>query len=245
MKVPGICHRGVGFGRDGEAPLTDKGLTSTSVSPDGKSLYVTSATANGVAVFSRDKRTGALAQPKGEVACVSENGTGGNCSNGVGLKGAQDVGVSPNGRAVYVASRVSDAVSIFARHPRTGHLTQLRAKAGCISEDGSGGRCRNGEGLNGASVVSIPPDGRSLYVGAVRGFAGSFPERGALSAFTARPKSGALRQAPRPKGCFSDIDASCVSSRALGGPSSVVVSPDGNTLYTASHFSIAIFDKQR
>jgi hypothetical protein len=45
-------------------------------------------------------QTGALTQLPGTDACISEDGGGGDCADGVGLLGARSVAVSPDGRNV-------------------------------------------------------------------------------------------------------------------------------------------------
>jgi DNA-binding beta-propeller fold protein YncE len=101
----GFCTNGVAL----------DGATSVAVSPDARSVYVAMLDSNAVAVFDRDAASGTLAQKAGVAACVSETGTAGACANGVGLDSANSVAVSPDGRSVYVASTLSDAVAIFDR----------------------------------------------------------------------------------------------------------------------------------
>src|SRR5262249_10552014 len=78
------------------------------VSPDGSNVYAASETSNAIAVFSRDAGTGALSQLSGTAGCVSEDGTSGNCTNGLALTGALAVIVSPAGNHVSAASYISD-----------------------------------------------------------------------------------------------------------------------------------------
>ena len=85
------------------------------------------------------------------------------CADGRALEGAASLAVSRDGRNVYVAAAASNAVAILRRDPRTGALRQLAGKAGCISETGTGGACRDGTGLWGAAAVAVPPDGRHAY----------------------------------------------------------------------------------
>jgi DNA-binding beta-propeller fold protein YncE len=138
--------------------------TSVAASPDGKSVYVASATSNAVAVFDRDASTGALTQKAGIAGCVSETGTGGACASGVALDTPYSVAVAPDGRSVYVASGTSDAVAVFDRDAAAGTLAQKAGVAACVSETGSGGACADGVALNLASSVAVSPDGRSVYV---------------------------------------------------------------------------------
>jgi DNA-binding beta-propeller fold protein YncE len=71
--------------------------------------------------------------------------------------------VSPDGHNVYVAATASNAVSIFARNAQTGTVRQLAGQAGCISETGNRGACRDGAGLWGVSAVVVAPNGRHAY----------------------------------------------------------------------------------
>jgi len=57
-----------------------------------------------------------------------------------------------------------NALLIYNRDPATGKLTQRAGKAGCISQDGTGGQCdvnRLVGGFGGAMAIS--PDGKQLY----------------------------------------------------------------------------------
>ena len=85
--------------------------------------------------------TGALTQLAGTDACVSEDGTGGDCAEGVALELALGVAISRDGMNVYVGSAGNNAVAAFARDRRTGALAQLPGTDPCISEDGTGGDC--------------------------------------------------------------------------------------------------------
>ncbi len=89
------------------------------VSPDGKSVYVASAspTASAVARLKRNTTTGAISQPAGTAGCISEDGSG-PCADGHGLRGPYSVAVSPEGKSVYVASYISWAVARLNRAPQ-------------------------------------------------------------------------------------------------------------------------------
>jgi DNA-binding beta-propeller fold protein YncE len=148
------------------------GAIAATVSADGKNVYVASIQSDAVAVFRRDATSGALTQlagPADKAGCVSETGSSfpggppGACAVGKALDGGAGVAVSADGKSVYVASFLSDAVAAFAR-TTSGALTQLAGSAGCVSQIGSTGPCRDGKALNGALSVALSADGKSVYV---------------------------------------------------------------------------------
>src|SRR5262249_23288938 len=130
----------------------------------GRNVYVASELGNAVAVFARDRKTGVLARLPGLDGCVDDGGTSGVCGPGKALIGPRGIAVSRDGRNVYVAATVSDAVAVFARDRDTGRLTRLAGTAGCVSETGSGGDCVDGKALRSAGGVAVSADGRSVYV---------------------------------------------------------------------------------
>ena len=103
------------------------GVTGVTVSPDGKNVYVAAEISGAVAIFTRNKATGALTQLPATAGCVSEDGTGGACVDGRALVSAASVTVSPDGRNVYVSSNVSNAVAVFARNRLRSPFVALRA----------------------------------------------------------------------------------------------------------------------
>ena len=140
------------------------GALSVAVSPDGLSVYVAALASDALAVFDRDPSTGALTQKAGLEGCLSETGTGGACAVGKALDEASSVAVTPDGRSVYVASQLSDAIAVFDRDVTSGALTQKSGLAGCSSETGTGGACTEGVALDRPESVVVSPDGRSVYV---------------------------------------------------------------------------------
>jgi DNA-binding beta-propeller fold protein YncE len=80
---------------------------SVTVSPDGERVYVAARDDDAVAVFARDAATGALLQPDGRAACVSDDGSEGLCTDGRALDHPRSVTVSADGRHVYVAAQGS------------------------------------------------------------------------------------------------------------------------------------------
>jgi DNA-binding beta-propeller fold protein YncE len=221
--------------------------SSVAVSPDGENVYATSGVSDSVSVFDRDPASGALNQKPGAAGCISEDGTSGPpnstpgaCADGVALDGAFSVAVSPDGRSVYVASAISNAVAVFDRDLATGALTQKAGNARCVSETSSGGACRDGRGLERPYSIAVAPDGKSAY-------AASF-ESDAVAIFDRDQATGALTQRPGNSGCLAETPAggACTDGRALDGAVSVTVSPDGRSVYAASAGSsaIAVFDRE-
>src|SRR5262249_23144212 len=138
------------------------------ITKDGKHVYVAARGLQGVLAFSRDKISGVLA-PIAPAGCTSEGGAADGCNAGVGLKGATDVSVSPDGAHVYVTADGSDAVTIFKRNKANGMLTQLAGVDGCWSQNGKDGAigavvCNDGRGLNGANGIVTTVDGKFVYV---------------------------------------------------------------------------------
>jgi 6-phosphogluconolactonase (cycloisomerase 2 family) len=193
------------------------------VSPDGRNVYA--GTLFGLAAFARDRTTGALRQLAGRAGCVVEAVREG-CAAGRGVAGTRAVAVSRDGRFVYVAGSLSDAVSVFARLPGTGALRQLPGAAGCVSERARPG-CARGRGLRLARNVALSPDQRFVYVTA----AGS----DAVAAFARSPRTGRLRQLRGRAGCLQAgrLDG-CGRARTLANAHELALSADGRFAYLAS-----------
>ncbi len=121
-------------------------VQGVTVSPDGAHVLAVSGVDNAVVVFARNPATGALTS-----IALHRDGIGGVD----GLAGAEWVTVNPNGRYVYVASDLDNALAVFLRNTSTGALTFLEAQ-----RDGVGGA----NGLGGAIAVDVSPDGKHAYV---------------------------------------------------------------------------------
>ncbi|MEW6271719.1 MAG: beta-propeller fold lactonase family protein [Thermodesulfobacteriota bacterium] len=223
--LPGECTPGIGLGS----------AASVAISPDGRSVYVASAS-DAVAVFARDAATGALTQLAEPYGCVSQSGSGGQCTQGKALDGARAVAVSRDGEFVYVGSELSRAVAVFSRDRRTGALTQLPGEDGCIADNGSIETCTDGVGLGGPVAVTISPNGRNVYV------ASSVSHE--VAALARDRKSGTLR----PMHCTrNDVSVVCEAGVALRQPFSVTVGRDGKRVYVAARDSdaVAVFGRDR
>lgn len=215
---------------DGVALLAPMGIA---FSKDGRSAYVAASGSNAVAVFSRNKVTGELSQLPGTAACVSETGSGGDCTDGAGLLGPSAVAVSPDGKQVYVGSYTSDAVAVFARDKATGALTQLAGTDACVSDTGSGGACADGRGLDGPAWLAFSPKGDVLFVAAYDG--------DGIAVLARNPATGALAQLPGTQGCVSDSGGDgCAAGKALDGIGGLALDRKGAFLYSAADTSDAL-----
>jgi DNA-binding beta-propeller fold protein YncE len=219
-------------GKGGNSP----GLESASgvaVSPDGKNVYVASFLSDAIAVFARDSN-GALTerpciQNTGRTGCTTRGG-----STTDGLDGAYDVAVSADGESVYVVSNISDTIVVFDRASDDGSLTP----AGCIDDDGGIAACASDTpGLDGPRAVALSRDDNQVYVA-------SFLDDAVLT--FDRAGDGSLT----PAGCIqntggSDCNGTGGTTAGLDGVSSVAVSSDGESVYSASLTSDALvaFDR--
>lgn len=219
------------------------GVTDVALSPDGRNAYVGSL--DGLAIFDRDGR-GVLTQKPGDAGCITSTGRDrggagrGSCARADGLYGVSSVTVSPDGRTVYVTSV---DVRAFARNARTGALTPIRGRAGCVAATHvgeGGGECAADPAAAGATSLAVSPDGRHAYAvsGTDAGGAGAV-------AILARDRStGVLTPVPGRRGCVS-ASRGCTQARGLRGAAAVALSPDGANAYVVSFLgcSVAVFDR--
>jgi hypothetical protein len=125
-----------------------------SLSPDGRSFYLTSSGTNTIGVYDRDPSTGALRQKDGAAGCVGATAT---CTPEPRMSNPLAVLVSPDNRNVYVS--VIDGMLTYAR-AGDGSL----ALQSCINDSGSNG-CSTGRNLNTVSYSAISPDGQTIVAG--------------------------------------------------------------------------------
>jgi 6-phosphogluconolactonase (cycloisomerase 2 family) len=123
-----------------------EGSTYITISADGNFLYATGFRANSVVVFKRDRETGRLTWVE-----TQKNGT-----NGVDkLCGATALAVSPNGKQLYVASEIDNALAVFSRDGLTGKLVFREAYSN--GRDGV-------QGFFSPRFLTTSADGRQIYV---------------------------------------------------------------------------------
>jgi DNA-binding beta-propeller fold protein YncE len=122
----------------------------------------------------------------------------------------------------------------FNRNTTTGWIAQPAGTAGCISASGSD-ECAeaHGHGLDGPLAVTVSPAGKNVYVAAL-----------ALARLNRSTTTGAIsRPAGAAAQCISEPGTGaepCADGHGLKGLYSVVVSPDGKSVYTTSYGSRAV-----
>ncbi len=152
--------------------------------------------------------------------------------NGVaGLDAPRGLVVSPDpdgafgplagGEHVYVSSRASNAIDLFARDPGDGTLAFVASYV-----DGAGGM----DGFGGAGGLAISPDGKFLYA------TGASDD--AVAVLARNAASGALSLVEVQRESDPAIDG-------LDGAEAVAVSPDGADVYVASldDDAVAVFQR--
>ena len=137
-----------------------------------------------------------------------------------GLEGSRSVALSPDGKHVYVAGFVDDAVAVFGRNLASGQLTFVDAVDDVVDVDN----------LDGPNSVVVSPDGKHVYVAA--------SHDDALLVFSRNTTTGILTFVEVQKDGAGGVDG-------LDWVLSVTVSPDGNHVYVASKDdnSVAAFER--
>ena len=145
------------------------------------------------------------------------NGTG----DVAGLNGAYGVTVSPDGKQVYVAGELDNALAVFSRDPATGALTFVE-----VEHDTVGGVA----GLKGAHAVVLSPDGADLYV------AGATDD--ALAVFSRDAATGRLTFVEAQHDGAGGVNG-------LNGANAVAISPDGTYVYVTGSVdgALAVFQR--
>jgi DNA-binding beta-propeller fold protein YncE len=149
---------------------------------------------------------------------------GGGCFDGRALNEPVAVAVSPNGRRVYVAGRrFPSAVAVLTR-AADGSITQAAGTAGCTAYRGRDG-CASARAMRSPEGLAVSPDGRTVFVAAMRS--------NAVVALRRGPQG--LAQPDGAAGCIamSTVEG-CARGHALKGPVDLAISPDGRSVYVAA-----------
>jgi DNA-binding beta-propeller fold protein YncE len=203
------------------------GANDVAVSPDGKSVYVSSGISDSVSHFFRSTTGGQISYD----GCVANDASQG-CADipgpGTPLVGADGVAVSPDNQSVYVSSGISDSVSHFFRSTVGGQISY----DGCVANDASQG-CADipAAPLDGPTAVVVSPDNKSVYVTSDLG--------DSVAHFFRSTTGGQISY----DGCLAnDASQGCadIPAAPLNGAAEVAVSPDGKSVYVASFFSDSV-----
>ncbi len=228
--------KGCGAARALKGPGPFMGSRAITVSPDGRHVYVAASKSDAIAIFSRDRQTGVLAQAPKAMGCIAAKGAAG-CAPAIGLDEPNSVAISANGRNLYATSRAGNSLSSFVRNPKTGALRQLPPPlAGCISGLPLPG-CASGLALVAPDVVVVSPDGNNVYVGSFFG--------NAVAAFARNPATGALAQLAGSAACVAEATTGCATGIALKAVEGLAISGNGASVYAATALSNAVVTLSR
>ena len=191
---------------------------SVAVSPDGKHVYATGGQSNTLVGFSRNQNTGVLSDVKKYSNITDTNNDG-------GLGGANFVAVSPDGKHVYTAGEVDNAVVVFSRNQNNGELNFVENYFNVTDTNAAGG-------LGDVNSVVVSPDGEHVYTSA--------KTRSAIVVFSRNQTNGKLSFE---ENYFNVRDTD--SDGGIGGASCVTVSPDGQSVYATGFDddSLAVFSR--
>jgi hypothetical protein len=143
---------------DGQCKDGNDGLASsyaTSVSPDGKSVYV--AGESGVTNYSRNAVNGVLTQTQ----CFGA--TAGCTATTPTIANSFDVETSADGTEVVATQYLGASVLLFQRST-TGALTRRPGNRGCITSTGNAGTCQTLAGLAWVTRVAFDPGNLLFYL---------------------------------------------------------------------------------
>jgi 6-phosphogluconolactonase (cycloisomerase 2 family) len=201
---------------DGLGGLIDElmGAYCIVISPDGEHVYVGTDNDDSVVVFSRDSSTGALTYVETQL----EDDDGGDIPN---LDRVFSLVVSPDGGHVYAGGYSDDTLIVFSRNSSTGALTFVETHTHDENGDGT-------PSLDGIWSIAVSPDGKHVYT-ASRSYTP------AVAVFSRDNSTGALTHVET---IFDDGSGGTVDG--LDYVKSVIVSPDGNYVYTAARNDAAI-----
>ena len=183
---------------------------------------------SGIAIFSRDARRGTLTQLPGAKGCISEYAADQpSCAHLPYASAIEDIQFSPDERFAYVVANYNDAILVFSRDSRTGRLTALPGKQGCVAwvlllaHAG----CTPGRALDRARSVTTSPDGRYVYLSTIAD---------SIVVFRRSAQTGHLRQLSGRAGCIVETAREgCSTGRAILGSHRLTLTRDGRFAYLA------------
>src|SRR5712691_3045144 len=224
---------------------------SITISKDGRFVYVASQfetksgdVLGGVAVFSRNLKTGALRQLAGKAGCVTSDGSSneraGTCAAGREVDDISNVHLSPDQKFLYASNYDGppySGIAVFRRDLKTGALTQLSGKEGCITSSGDTEQskttaiCRKMPNIGNPWDVATAGN-KFLYI----------PDEadGLVQAFR-RDIKGGLKPLTGTGACVSDTGNSplgmgtCVLGRGLHDVERTVLSANQKYIYTNAY----------
>jgi DNA-binding beta-propeller fold protein YncE len=213
--------------------------SAIAISPDGKNVYVAARDDEDdgtISEFTVNADGSLTPVPNNDCIAENENDV---CpvqgAHGLGSDEAPDaLAVSPNGDTVYVGDFEDQAVTTLTRNTADGSLTEPGGADDCIQDaDEDSDECSNtANGLSDVTGVAVSPHGDNVYT------SGSPSEFSSSSiAEFARGDDGVLTQLDAPNNCLGDPedDETCGGDvNGLFGTIGLVISPDGNNVYTAS-----------
>lgn len=165
--------------------------------------------------------SGSIGQLPGASGCVTQSGNSG-CARGRALANPFATAVSPDGRNVYVSGGVGSlgAIGAFKRNAKTGALTELAGRAGCVFRFRSR-VCGTGRGLETPAAIAVSRDGKLVVTAAVNGHAIGVYRRSVTGSLTAA-------------GCFQTrAQTGCREAPALTEAAGLAFSPNGKLLAVA------------
>jgi DNA-binding beta-propeller fold protein YncE len=192
------------------------------VSKDGENVYVAGGGHDAILTFERSAKSGKLTY----LSCIQDNDTGiDSCTSSAdGLDFPTALALAPDQKALYAVASDDNAISRFTRDKDSGVIEY----AGCIEDNDVGpDNCAGtADALYGASGVAVNKEGTAVFV------TSRFDS--AIARFVRDPGSGALSGGE----CIADETASSEAcdqtARGLGTLAGIAMSPQGNSLYTAS-----------
>lgn len=144
------------------------------LSPDGRSLYLASATEATLTVLTRDPASGALSQPAGAGGCLIDGPVTESCGATQAMGGMWDLEVSPDGRTLVGASYTgagraggvgNDGGAIVFDRAADGTVSRPPAPFACVTSWTTAVGCSPARALTGVATTVFAPDGGTVWAG--------------------------------------------------------------------------------